>query len=137
MKKVLCLIVAVFIALSAVSCSNPPTTDLWENATYKQDTVLGDGSKTVVVEVKAEDKSVNFTLKTDAKTLGEALLSHNLISGDMGDFGLYIKYVNGILADYDVDSYYWGFYKDGEYMLTGVDTTEIKDGEHYELVRTK
>ena len=47
------------------------------------------------------------------------------------------KKVNGILADYDVDKTYWGLYKNGEYLMTGVDTTEIADGEHYELVKTK
>ena len=42
-----------------------------------------------------------------------------------------------MLADYDVDQTYWGFYQNGEYMMTGVDTTEFADGDQYELVRTK
>ena len=49
------------------------------------------------------------------------------------EYGLYIKVVNGITADYDVDQSYWGFSKGGEYMMTGVDGTPFADGEVYEL----
>lgn len=110
---------------------------LWKDATYLEDTEFGAGAKTVTVKVIAEDKSVTFTVKTDAKTLGEALLTHGLIAGDMGDYGLYIKFVNGIRADYDLDQRYWNFTKNGEYMMTGADMTEIADGECYEFTYAK
>jgi hypothetical protein len=90
-----------------------------------------------MVEVKVEEQSVTFTIKTDKTTLGEALMEHGLIAGDVGQFGLYVKVVNGITADYDIDQSYWAFTKNGEMMLTGVDMTNIADGEHYELVYTK
>ena len=64
-------------------------------------------------------------------------MEHSLLEGDEGPYGLYVKKVNGITADYDVDQSYWGFYKNGEYMMTGIDMTEFADGEHYELVYTK
>ena len=110
---------------------------LWKDATYLEDTEFGEGAKTVTVKVIAEDKSVTFTIKTDAKTLGEALLAHGLIAGDMGDYGLYIKFVNGIRADYDLDQRYWNFTKNGEYMMTGADMTDIADGECYEFTYAK
>ena len=110
---------------------------LWANATYLEDTSFGEGAKTVKVKVIVGEQSVTFTIKTDAETLGDALLAHNLIAGDQGDFGLYVKVVNGITADYDVDQSYWGFSKNGEYMMTGVDGTAIADGEVYELTYTK
>lgn len=110
---------------------------VWANATYKEDTELGKGAVTVKVEVKAEDKSVTFTVHTDKTVLGDALLEHSLIAGDEGEFGLYVKAVNGMTADYDVNQAYWAFYKDGEMMNTGVDGATIADGEHYELVYTK
>ena len=106
----------------------------WEDAIYRKDVEFGNGSKTVKVEVKVEEQSVTFTIKTDREFLGEALMDHNLLEGESGAYGLYVKKVNGILADYDVDQTYWGLYKNGEYSLTGVDTTPIADGEHYELV---
>jgi hypothetical protein len=110
---------------------------LWKDATYLKDTEFGEGAKTVKVKVIVGEQSVTFTIKTDAETLGDALLAHGLIAGDQGDFGLYVKVVNGITADYDVDQSYWGFSKNGEYMMTGVDGTAIADGEVYELTYTK
>ena len=95
------------------------------------------GSKTITVEVTAEEKTVVFTVKTDADTVGAALLEHNLIAGDQGDYGLYVKTVNGILADFDVDQTYWSFTIAGEMAMTGVDQTELVDGTVYGLVRTK
>ena len=132
-------VVLVIICLFGITACDNSTekAELWENATYQTDTELGKGEKTVVVEVKAEEKEVTFTIKTDKKTVGEALFEHDLISGDEGEFGLYIKTVNGITADYDVDKTYWAFYIDGEYATEGVDTTEITEGVTYQLVRSK
>ena len=135
-------LLSVFLALVTVLClfscaEKIDAEGLWENATYRSDKEFGTGSKTVQVEVRVEEQSVTFTIKTDKETLGEALIEHSLIEGEPSDFGLYIKKVNGITADFNVDQSYWGFYKNGEYMMTGVDGTKIADGEHYELVYTK
>lgn len=111
--------------------------DVWENAKYTEDTELGEGSKTLKVVVEAEEKEVTFTIATDAETVGDALFEHELVVGDEGEYGLYIKEVNGMTADYDVDKSYWGFYQNGEYMMTGVDQTPFSDGDQYELVYTK
>ncbi len=133
--KFISLMLALCLLVCFVSCTK--ATPAKGDALYTEDTELGEGAKTVKVTVSWDDKSVVFTLHTDAKTLGEALISHKLIEGDEGQYGLYIKKVNGITADYDVDQTYWGFYKNGETMLTGVDGTEIADGESYELKREK
>ncbi len=122
---------------SAAETSEIEKTGVWENATYLSDKEFGNGAKKLVVEVKAEDQSVTFTLKTDKSTVGEALLSEKLIDGDNGQYGLYIKKVNGITADYDVNKSYWAFYVNGEYAMTGVDTTEITEGAVYKLEYTK
>ena len=141
MKKIFNLIaILLLVALAFSSCSilfpeQISTEGLWENATYRRDMELGDGAKTVQVEVKAGEESVTLTIHTDKETLGDALLEHGLIAGDQGAYGLYVKLVNGIEADYDKDGSYWGFYKNGEMMLVGVDGAVIADGEHYELVR--
>ncbi len=151
--KILALIMCAFMLISLCACGTetPDTADttaaettadtaitgIWADATYLEDKTFGEGAKTIVVKVVAEEKTVSFTIKTDAETLGEALLAHSLVEGEEGQFGLYIKKVNGMLADYDVDQTYWGLTKDGEYVMTGADTTTIADGEHYELTRTK
>ena len=155
-RSTLALILALLLSLCLFACKKEPAETpenggsnaaaeggtiapegLWANATYLEDTSFGEGAKTVTVKVIVEGRSVTFTIKTDAKTLGEALLAHGLVAGDQGDFGLYIKYVNGIRADYDLDKRYWNFTKNGEYMMTGADMTEIADGECYEFTYAK
>lgn len=136
-KRILSLLLILCLALTLCACGKEKVPELWQDALYTEDTELGQGAKTVTVQVQAEDKTVNFTIHTDCATLGEALLEHGLIAGEDSEFGLYVKQVNGITADYDVDQSYWGFYSGGEYMMSGVDATEISGGESYELIRTK
>lgn len=134
--KILSVISLILLAVIVfVACdSGVPATGKWENAAYRKDAEFGEGAKTVVVKVVVEENEVSFTLRTDEVYLGDALLEHGLIEGEEGEFGIYIKKVNGILADYDIDRTYWGFYKSGEMMMTGVSFAEISDGEQYELV---
>ena len=140
MKKTITSSVAIIISLVFILCLASCTSDLekvWEDATYKEDITLGEGAKTAVVEVKAGDQKVTFTIKTDKDTVGAALLEHGLIAGDQGAYGLYVKTVNGMLADYDVNQSYWAFYINGEMAMTGVDGTEIVEGAVYTLEYTK
>lgn len=146
MKKTISSVTAILLAalfvFSFVACSSTPESPkvsggIWDNATYLEDTEFGKGAKTIQVEVKAEDKSVTFTIHTDKEILGDALLEHKLIDGENGAYGMYIKTVNGILADYDIDQSYWAVSKNGESAATGVDGIKFLDGEHYELVYTK
>lgn len=110
---------------------------VWTDAQYKEDVVLGTGTTTFYFEVQAEGKSVTFTVNTDKETVGDALLEHRVIAGDEGPYGLYVKTVNGILADYDINATYWNFTKNGEMMMTGVDGENVESGAHYEMVYTK
>ncbi len=131
------LLLAVLFVVCLVSCNTVDKTGVWENATYRKDMEFGEGSKTFTIEVKAEEQSVTFTIHTDKKTIGDALIENDLISGEEGPYGLYIKKVNGITADYDIDQSYWAFYINDEYAMTGVDTTEITEGAKYQLAYTK
>lgn len=131
------ILTLLILTCALLGCTRPTAEGLWDNAIYTEDAVIGEGAITVRVSVTAGDKTVVLTVKTDKTILGDALMERGLIAGEEGAYGLYVKSVNGILADYDVDGYYWGFYQNGEYMLTGVDTTPIADGEAYELVRAK
>ena len=89
----------------------------------------------IVTDLEGTETPADIT--TDKEFVGEALLEQGIITGEMGPYGMYIKTVNGILADYDVDQTYWAFYVDGEYALSGVDTTPIEEGRVYSLVLTK
>ncbi len=94
------------------------------------------GRATIVVSVTHGDGSEKeFTISTDAENLRGALEQENLIAGDEGEYGLYVKTVDGETAD-DAKQEWWCFTKGGEMLMTGVDTTPIADGEHYEITLT-
>ena len=120
--------------LAAVSCTQVEKSGAWESATHLSDKTFGNGAKTVTVEVVAEEQTVTFTIKTDKEFLGDALAEHELITGEEGQYGLYITSVNG-MAIAEGEQAYWALYKDGAYSMTGVDLTPIANGECYELVK--
>uniref|UniRef100_UPI0040572CA1 DUF4430 domain-containing protein n=1 Tax=Agathobacter sp. TaxID=2021311 RepID=UPI0040572CA1 len=94
--------------------------------------VLGEGeNKFIFTVTDADAKETAFEIHTEKTKVGEALLDLELISGEEGAYGLYVKTVNGITADYETDKTYWAFYIDGEYAMTGVDVTDIKEGTTY------
>ena len=97
-------------------------------------TELGEGAVSFNFTVVDKDgNETKFVIHTDAETVGAALMELGLVEGDEEDYGLYVKKVNGILADYDVDKTYWAFYINGEYAMSGVDKTPITEGESYLL----
>ena len=97
-------------------------------------TVLGEGAKVFDFTVTdQEGNTTPFEIHTDKETVGEALSELELIDGEEGTYGLYVKTVNGITTDYDTDGKYWAFYVNGEYALSGIDATAITEGDSYSL----
>lgn len=161
MKKLALLLLALAMVLSLAACGGedanttpaptatenvaetPAASDgavqeeasVWDSAQYTEDTELGEGANTITFECTAEDRTVTFTIHTDAEYLRAALEDSGLIAGDESEFGMYVKTVNGMSADYEADGYYWSLYVDGEYATTGVDTTPVADGGSYAFVR--
>ncbi len=130
------LIAAMALSLGACAADDAKKQDVKESERPQQvqqdENIVGEGDisfKFIVVD--ADGKETEFTVKTDADTVGKALLDANLIAGEDSEYGLYVKTVNGITADYDTDGSYWAFYINGEYATTGVDSTEIEDGATY------
>ena len=73
----LSILLVIFMAISLASCDYFIRRDLpeiWQDATYVQDTELGEGSKTFTFVVQVEENMVTFTIHTDAETVGKALL---------------------------------------------------------------
>ena len=106
-------------------------------AVFADGDILGEGAIALTIKVVDADATEStFTVKTDADNLADALLGAKLVEGDDGAYGLYIKLVNGIRADYDLDKAYWSLQQNGELLMTGANDTPIADGEHYELVYT-
>ena len=59
--------------------------------------------------VDKEGSETQFEIHTEKETVGEALVELGLIAGEESEYGLYVKTVNGITADYDKDGVYWRF----------------------------
>lgn len=94
------------------------------------------GDKHVEIAViHADGSSKDFSLDTDAETLRAALDELGIIEGDEGEYGLYVTAVDGESADAAAQEW-WCFTKGGEMLTTGVDSTMIQDGEHYEVTFT-
>ena len=138
LSALLCVMLIAVIAFTATGCSTDKKTDETTVSTTASDLqaaeVLGVG-KTIfnfkVVDPDGNEK--NFEIRTDKQTVGEALLEINLIDGEDGPYGLYVKTVNGITVDYDKDGKYWAFYENGQYASTGVDQTPINPESTYEF----
>lgn len=124
-------------AQDAEQTAESEDTQAEEQATEQTDaqtdvTVLGEGQTVFSFNVTdADGNETNFEIHTDKETVGEALLELNLIAGEDSEYGLYVKTVNGITADYDKDQTYWAFYVNGEYAQTGVDATNVTAGDTY------
>ena len=97
--------------------------------------VRGEGDTEFIFKVKTKSgEEKTFTVRTDKTIVGDALQEVGLIEGDEGQFGLYVKVVDGERVEYETDGKYWAFYVDGDYALLGVDSTEIEAGKVYSFV---
>lgn len=124
--RIVSLLTALLIALCAFAA-----------CTSKDDDTDAATTKTITVEVVHKNgETKTFTITTQAETLRGALDQEKLVEGEEGQFGLYIKVVDGERADYDLDKAYWGVYKGDEYLMTGIESTKIADGDLYRLVYT-
>lgn len=103
-----------------------------DSQTDTEGSVLGEGdTKFDFTVVDQDGKETLFEIHTDKEIVGEALQDVGLIEGEEGEYGLYVKTVNGITADYDKDGVYWAFYVNDEYAAEGVDSTKITEGDTY------
>ena len=111
MKKLLPLLLALIMVFTLAACS----------------------AKTsfTVVTTDLDGKETTHEIKTEAVTVGEALIEEGLLKGHTTEYGLYVDEVNGIALDWEKDGKYWAFYINGEYAQTGVDTTNVEDGAVY------
>lgn len=130
---ILCILLIAAMALFTIGCNDNAKQES-ENSSVTQTDVkeIGNGkTKLSFVAVDLYGHETEFQVKTDKATVGEALAEHNIIAGEEGSYGLYVKTVNGITLDFDKDGTYWAFYVDGKYAEKGVDQTEINENSVY------
>mgnify|MGYP002766368778 FL=1 len=130
------LMLLLTMSFCTTGCKGNDTVDpstVESSQTYQGDhNVLGEGqTEFYFTVVDATGDETKFEIHTDKENVGEALQEYDLIAGDESDYGLYVKTVNGITADYDKDQTYWAFYINGEYASTGVDSTPVTAGDTY------
>lgn len=143
LSLLLLLLLTAAIAISAVSC-NDGKTDSDGSVTTVATTeapltnVRGEGNTQFLFKVvTASGETKTFTVKTDKTIVGQALLDAGLIDGEDGQFGLYVKTVDGETLDYNKDGMYWSFYVGDDYAIKGVDMTEIEAGVEYSFRAVK
>ncbi len=148
MKKFLALFFALVMTLCMVACGSNDTTTNSTAAPTTAPTVTSTAAPTVaptepdskvnfnVVVTDVDGTSKTFEYASDAETVGAALLANGLIAGTESEYGLYVTTVNGITADWNTENAYWAFYINGEYAMTGVDSTPITEGATYSFVKT-
>ena len=129
LSRFLCVVLIAAMALTATACDNLFQK---EGATTPSENEQPATPKSFTfIVVDKDGNETTFNVVSDKATVGEALLAEGLIEGENGAYGLYVKKVNGIVADYEIDQTYWAFYINGEYAMSGVDTTDIVEGATY------
>lgn len=116
-KRILALALALTMVFALCACGEKQTAA--DTKTVTVTVVHGDGS------------TKDFTVKTDKELLGEALTDEELIEGENGPYGLFVKTVDGETVD-DANQEWWCLTKGGESVETGVDSTPVEDGATYE-----
>lgn len=137
-NRLIITIITVILASMFIfcSCQGKTDTETTTAAPVEMSSMpeLGQGEKTFTFQVHdAEGHITPFKINTDKTIVGEALQELGLIEGEEGDYGLYVKTVNGITADYETTGTYWAFYVGDAYASAGIDMTEIVNGETYSL----
>ena len=135
-KLSLLLLLTLLVAAVAIGCGEK-TNEVTAEATVVTDAQpvqIGAGQYTFAFTATFADGSAKqYSVSTDCETVGAALLANGLIEGEDGPFGLYVKRVCGVLADYDVDQTYWALYADGESAMVGVDALGCADVKSVEF----
>lgn len=126
-KKGLALALGLLLALGLFSgCGEKPGAGEGESGLVKN----------ITLQVMHRDESVkDFQLATDKETLRQALEEEGLIAGEESEFGMFVKTVDGETAD-DSKQEWWCLTKGGETWTSGVDSTEIADGDAFEFTLT-
>lgn len=130
--KYLLLVVSCVLSVFLSACGEKISQSSLSSASSVVQTITQVGQGQIKFTLSVLDEAKNetlFEINTDKEFLGEALLEHNLISGEIGQYGLFVTSVNNIKPS-DKNKY-WILYINGEYAKTGVDKTAVVAGNKY------
>lgn len=101
---------------------------------FKPKAVSGSKEITVTV-VNDQGEEKNYRLRTDASYLSQALeeIEGLSVEGEEGDYGMYVRAVNGLEAVYERDQAYWAFYVNGEYCNYAIEEQPVYDKDAFEI----
>ena len=122
LSVLLCVVLIAAMALSMAACGGK-----------KEAAAPGGTVHYTVITVDLDGNETRLEITSDKEMVGEELLAQGIIAGEMGDYGLYVKTVNGLTLDWDKDAKYWAFYIGEDYAVTGVDMTPAEEGVTYIL----
>jgi len=125
----LSLLVVLFAVTALTACGGRT-----EPGEYLGDNVptIGQGATVFRFEVTDGAGEVSaWYVHTNEATVGAALVEVGLVSGEVGQWGLFVDTVNGHT---NTDGHWWAFWINGEMAMTGVDSTYIEPGVVYAFV---
>lgn len=132
LSLIACIVLIAAMAFVTTGCSDNTTPTETPDLSQLSATVIGEGETVFYfIAVDLDGNATKYEVHTSETTVGAALIGVELISGDPGPYGLYVKTVNGVTLDWDTHGKYWSLLIDGEYSMNGVDTVDIVPGTTY------
>lgn len=98
-----------------------------------------DGEKSIVIEVVMPDETSSvYQVDTDAEYLIEAMEDAEGLTfeGEEGAYGFSVNVINGVTANLNSGTSYWGFFVNDEYCNYGVSQQPVEDGDRFSIVYT-
>jgi len=105
----------------------------WSCKEKNEGNVVGTGKTSFTVEITGiNGETKTYTVKTDEKTVGDALLKAGLTTDTEAIYTL-----DGITPDWDADRTYWAFYVNGENFYQGAFNAGIDKNNVYKFIVEK
>lgn len=94
------------------------------------------GGKTVTIQIIHKDGTEkNLQFQTELEYLADLLLEQELATGTFSDeYGFTVESVDGVVADWNLDSAYWALYEGDTYATTSASGIVLTDGGVYKLI---
>ncbi len=134
LQVLMCIVLLAAAVLCLTACTGRKDTPVPIQSDVKL-SPIGSGSRHFAFRAVGLDGNViaAYDVFTDESTVGAALLKSSLIAGEDSAYGLYVKEVCGVTADYDKDKTYWAFYENDAYAINSADKTTIDESTVYEF----